>query len=194
MKKRIKSYKNFSKLDKTEITLEFEAGQELSWQNEHRGQNMVNFIYLNGFAGNVQSGSALGRRVILQLYNPSNATQISYLPTHVPETESYFPYTGPYITNRRNMRAFSFYNVNIENPPACLTTNTCCLTNETLISGNWNDASIWSCNHVPNDADDTVIQSGHSISTNNNTLSIKSLKNRGMLKLESGMILRIHFP
>jgi hypothetical protein len=93
----------FSKADRKEITLEFEAGQDLSWQEAHRGQNMVNFIYLDGISGNIQSGEASGRKVILQLYNQSFVTKISYLPTYVPENASYFPYTGPFILNRRGV-------------------------------------------------------------------------------------------
>lgn len=179
----------FSKVDKKEITLEFEAGQDLFWQEEHRGQRMVDFIYLDGISGNIQSGVAAGRRVVLQLYNSSNATKISYLPTYVPENASYFPYTGPFILNRRGMRAFSFYQVNLENVPACVTTNTCCATNESLISGHWNEPSIWSCNRIPNATDHTVINAGHIISIQNNINSVKSLMNKGVLKLEANQVL-----
>lgn len=184
----------FSKVDRKEITLEFEAGQDLSWQEEHRGQRMVDFIYLDGISGNVQSGIASGRRVILQLYNSSNATKISYLPTYVPENASYFPYTGPFILNRRGMRAFSFYQVNLENIPTCITTNTCCVTNESLISGNWNEPSIWSCNRIPNSTDNTIINAGHIITTQNNLNSVKSLTNKGVLKLGANNVVNIKLP
>ncbi len=183
----------YSKVDKTEITLEFQAGQELTWQNEYRGQQLTNFFYLDGISGNIQAGSTFGRRAILRLNNPSNATKISYLPAFVPETASYFPYSGPYITNRKNMRAFSFYEVNIENPPVCLLNNSCCLTNESLQSGNWNDASIWSCNHIPTNFDNTIIHAGHTILTSTN-IKVKSLKNDGILKLSNGTNLQVKFP
>lgn len=184
----------FSKIDRKEIILEFEAGQDLSWPEEHRGQKMADFIYLDGIPGNVQSGVASGRRVVLQLYNSSFATKISYLPTYVPENASYFPYTGPYILNRMGMRAFSFYQVNLENVPNCVATNTCCLTNESLISGNWNEPSIWSCNRIPNSMDNTVINAGHIISTQNSVNSVKSLMNKGVIKLGSNTVLNIKLP
>jgi hypothetical protein len=182
----------YSKLDKSEITLEFQAGQELTWQNEYQGQPLTNFFYLDGISGNVQAGNTFGRRAILALNNPSNATKISYLPSFVPETASYFPYSGPYITNRKNMRAFSFYNVNIENPPVCLLNNSCCSINESLQSGNWNDASIWSCNHIPTKFDNTFIHAGHTILTSTN-IEVKSLQNEGILKLSNGINLQVKF-
>ena len=184
----------YSKTNKKEITLEFEPGQDLSWQAQHRGQQIINFFYLDGLAGNVESGVVSGRRVVLQLYNPSTATKLSYLPTYVPETESYYPYTGPYILNRRGMRAFSFYQVDIENPPVCLTTNSCCSTNESLMSGNWTEPSLWSCNHVPNNSDNVIIRSGHIIYAGLGVNNVKSLRNQGILKFITTSTLRVNFP
>jgi hypothetical protein len=92
------------------------------------------------------------------------------------------------------MRAFSFYQVNLENVPTCVITNTCCITNESLISGNWNQPSIWSCNRIPNATDNTVINTGHTISTQNNINSVKSLMNKGVLKLGNGTSLKINLP
>lgn len=181
----------YSKLDKTEITLVFEAGQELLWQNEHRGQQMGNFFYLDGQSGHVASGRAVGRTVILQLNHPINATQISYLPAFVPESASYFPYSGPYLSNRKNMRAFSFYQVPIEAPPMCLQTNTCCLQNESLMSGNWHNSSIWSCNHVPTDTDEVIINHNHVITVNDENIHAKALSNQGTLILQNNTILKL---
>ncbi len=104
----------FSNREKTEITLQFENGQELNWTDQDRNLLMKNQYYLNGNNGFVSSGIASGNQVILKLSFPTTASLISYLPPFINSKSPDFPYTGPYIKNKRGMRALSFYEVKIE--------------------------------------------------------------------------------
>ena len=104
----------FSNKEKTEITLQFNDGQELSWTDQVRSLLMKNQYYLNGVNGNVASGFAVGNQVILKLNSPTTAASISYLPPLIDSKSPDFPYTGPYIKNKRGLRALSFYEVKIE--------------------------------------------------------------------------------
>lgn len=108
----------FSKADKSEITLSFPTGQELTWNEKTRNLLMKDFFYLDGVAGNVQSGSSNGNKIVLKLNSSSNATKISYLPAHIEPTSPDYPYTGPYITNKKGLRALSFYQVALDTMPA----------------------------------------------------------------------------
>lgn len=108
----------FSKADKSEITLSFPVGQELTWNEKTRNLLMKDFFYLDGVAGNVQSGSSNVNKIVLKLNNASNATKISYLPAHIEPTSPDYPYTGPYITNKKGLRALSFYEVPLDTMPA----------------------------------------------------------------------------
>jgi Carbohydrate esterase, sialic acid-specific acetylesterase/Secretion system C-terminal sorting domain/Fibronectin type III domain len=104
----------FSNKEKTEITLQFDNGQDLSWTDQVRNLLMKNQYYLNGINGVVSSGLASGNQVVLKLYSPTSASLISYLPPLIDSKSPDFPYTGPYIKNKRGLRALSFYEVKIE--------------------------------------------------------------------------------
>ena len=104
----------FSNREKTEITLQFDNGQELNWTDQVRNLLMKNQYYLNGINGVVSSGLATGNQVILKLNSPTTANSISYLPPLINAKSPDFPYTGPYIKNKRGLRALSFYEVKIE--------------------------------------------------------------------------------
>lgn len=104
----------FSNKEKTEITLQFDNGQELNWTDQVRNLLMKNQYYLNGINGVVASGLAAGNQVILKLNSPTTANLISYLPPSINSKSPDFPYTGPYIKNKRGLRALSFYEVKIE--------------------------------------------------------------------------------
>lgn len=104
----------FSNKDKTEITLQFDNGQELNWTDQVRNLLMKNQYYLNGINGVVALGLATGNQVILKLNSPTTANLISYLPPLINSKSPDFPYTGPYIKNKRGLRALSFYEVKIE--------------------------------------------------------------------------------
>ena len=104
----------FSNRDKTEITLQFDNGQELNWTDQVRNMSMKNQYYLNGINSIVSSGSASGNQVILKLLFPTTANSITYLPPLIPSKSPDFPYTGPYIKNKRGLRALSFYEFKID--------------------------------------------------------------------------------
>lgn len=104
----------FSNKEKTEITLQFDNGQELNWTDQVRNLLMKNQYYLNGINGVITSGTAIGNQVVLKLISPSSATLISYLPPSIDSKSPDFPYTGPYIKNKRGLRALTFHEVKIE--------------------------------------------------------------------------------
>ena len=104
----------FSNREKSEITLQFDNGQELNWTDQVRNLLMKNQYYLNGINGVVSSGLASGNQVILKLNSPTTASLISYLPPLIDSKSPDFPYTGPYIKNKKGLRALSFYEVKIE--------------------------------------------------------------------------------
>jgi hypothetical protein len=104
----------FSNKEKTEITLQFDTGQELIWTDQVRNLLMKNQYYLNGINGVVSSGFASNNQVVLKLNVPTTASLISYLPALIDSKSPDFPYTGPYIKNKKGLRALSFYEVKIE--------------------------------------------------------------------------------
>ena len=104
----------FSNREKTEITLQFDIGQELNWTDQVRNLFLKNQYYLNGVNGVISSGIASGNQVILKLNSPTKSTLISYLPPSIDSKSPDFPYTGPYIKNKRGLRALSFYEVKID--------------------------------------------------------------------------------
>ncbi|MEZ0483570.1 sialate O-acetylesterase [Fibrella aquatica] len=103
----------FSKKDGTEITLRFNDGQVLTWTDQFENVLLKNVFYIDGREGEVTGGRAAGNRIILTLKNPSSATKLTYLPPKVDPGGPNFPYRGPYITNKRGMRALSFYELSI---------------------------------------------------------------------------------
>ncbi len=107
----------FSQVDKSEITLTFQTGQELTWNEKTRNLLMENSFYLDGVIGKVTSGVAVGNKIILKLKAPSSESKITFLPPYIDSTSPDFPYTGPYITNKRGMRALSFYEFPIGEVP-----------------------------------------------------------------------------
>lgn len=104
----------FSNKEKTEITLLFDNGQELIWTDQVRNLLMKNQYYLNGINGVVSAGLAVANQVVLKLNSPTTANLVSYLPPLIDSKSPDFPYTGPYIKNKRGLRALSFFEVIIE--------------------------------------------------------------------------------
>jgi len=104
--------------DKKQLILSFDDGQELVYPDKYKANDKVtldmkDFFYLNGSAGNIISGKADGNRIILELNGSQNASSLKYLPDYLAEGGSFYPFTGPFITNKLGMRAFTFYDVNI---------------------------------------------------------------------------------
>ncbi len=104
----------FSTAARDELTISVKAGQTLVWPADVEGRQLSDYFYLDGQAGLVRAGRATGNRVVLTLKAPSNATTLTYLPLKgVP-----YLYTGPYLANKRGMRALSFLNFSLTAPPA----------------------------------------------------------------------------
>lgn len=97
-----------------EITIEFADEQTLVWTEQFGRLFMSDFFYVDGRAGEVTAGKAIGNWVVLTLKNPMTATKLTYLPPKIDPLSPDFPYRGPYVTNKRGMRALSFYEVPID--------------------------------------------------------------------------------
>ncbi|MGA0556507.1 sialate O-acetylesterase [Larkinella sp. VNQ87] len=103
-----------------EVVLEFEPGARMVWKQDTvvdgQTRDIRDYIYFD--YAHVQqerviaSGQADGNRVILKLSKPIAAKTITYLPDR-----SEKPFGGPFLKNRRGMRAFTFHNVAIGAAP-----------------------------------------------------------------------------
>ncbi|GAB3270674.1 hypothetical protein GCM10027347_41510 [Larkinella harenae] len=112
----------FGTANKNEIVLEFEPGTNMVWQQDTivNGQkiDLRDLIYFD-YAGDQQerviaSGVADNNRIVLKLTKPISAKTVTYLPNSYPTA-----FRGPFLKNRRGMRAFTFHNVAIsDTPPA----------------------------------------------------------------------------
>ncbi|CCH02546.1 Collagen alpha-1(VII) chain Long-chain collagen [Fibrella aestuarina BUZ 2] len=103
----------YSTAARDEITLQFNPGQRMNWTDGHGSLKLTQFLYLDGQAGSVQSGRAEDNRIILKLNGPSGASKLTYLPATYTNQQPDYPYRGPYLTNKRGLRALSFLDVPI---------------------------------------------------------------------------------
>jgi hypothetical protein len=104
--------------EKKQLILVFDEGQELVYPEPYHANpqvtlQMKDFFYLDGASGAVTSGKAEGNRIILELNGARQEKSINYLPMYIQEGGPYYPFRGPYITNKLGMRAFTFYSVPI---------------------------------------------------------------------------------
>jgi len=104
--------------EKKKLILVFDEGQQLVYPEQYRPTDnltldMKDFFYPDGYSGAVISGKAEGNRVMLELSSPQNASILNYLPQYMPENGAYYPYSGPYLSNKKGMRAFTFNNFSI---------------------------------------------------------------------------------
>ncbi|WP_375448188.1 sialate O-acetylesterase [uncultured Fibrella sp.] len=107
---------DFSKGDRSEITVQFNTDQELVWTEQFENLLLKDHFYLDGRSGEVTAGRVLRNRVILTLKGPTTATKLTYLPPKNDPISPGVPYRGPYITNKRGMRALSFFELPIGAP------------------------------------------------------------------------------
>jgi len=124
----------YSSGNKDEIILSFDEGQVLKWAADTtiKGQDgnplvmsLKNLFYLDNDEKNASfsAGRVDGNRVVLTLKNPSNANRISYLPSFIPKNLPLIVpfsfkigfFSGPFLKNKRDLGAFSFYDVAIGN-------------------------------------------------------------------------------
>lgn len=108
----------YNSAEKKSLTLVFDEGQELKYPEPYKHQggqilDLKDFFYFDHQAGAVASGKAEGNRVTLDLKTAQNAATLNYLPPYLEKESPYYPFTGPYITNAKGMRAFTFYDVPI---------------------------------------------------------------------------------
>ncbi len=106
----------YNSAEKKSITLVFDQSQQLKYPDPYKHPSgpvldLKEFFYLDHQAGAVTAGKAEGNRLILDLKAPQNATTLDYLPPYLEKEGPYYPFTGPYISNVRGMRAFTFLNV-----------------------------------------------------------------------------------
>ena len=105
----------YSNKDNTEITVQFDQGQEMTWTDQNRNLLMRNQFFLDGISGLISGGSVVNsNQVILKLISPVPLKTLSYLPPFIDNKSADYPYTGPYLKNKRGLRAFSFYEMKIE--------------------------------------------------------------------------------
>jgi hypothetical protein len=100
-----------------QVTLIFD--QPVNWPEPYQGIGMEKYIYLGSKKGLVKAGhSAPGNKIILDLYSPLNAKNITYLPEDNYHNTTDF-YKGPWLKNPRNVGALAFYKypLNVYSPP-----------------------------------------------------------------------------
>ena len=113
-----------SKIDKTEITLEFETDQKMVWISDtilydKSGrpvkQFMKNMFYFDGITENslVTNGRALDNKIIITLKSPPPNSKFNYLPSFHDDTD-FKQFGGPFLKNKIGMRVFSFDQVVID--------------------------------------------------------------------------------
>lgn len=112
----------FSNTSNTELTLVFQKSQQVVWPSAVKGLSPFDIFYFDGKSGNVIDGKVSDNNVILKLKAAPQSNIISYLPSLVESSSAIFPYSGPYIQNKRGLRAFSFFEYPIESKAVALTT------------------------------------------------------------------------
>jgi hypothetical protein len=104
--------------EKKQLVLTFDEGQQLIYPEPYKPNdqvtlNLKDFFYLDHNPGNIKSGIADNNRIILELSGTQTAATMDYLPPFAAEGGIFYPYTGPYIKNKKGMRALTFYHTNI---------------------------------------------------------------------------------
>lgn len=99
---------------KDKLTLVFDPGQQLIYPEPFKHPNgpvldPKDFFLVGGQSGSVAAGRADGNRIVLDLTRSQNATTLHYLPLYVEQGGPWYPFLGPYVTNARGMRAFTFF-------------------------------------------------------------------------------------
>lgn len=97
------------------LVLEFDKYQKMQFPdygiNKGNGTQALlkDYIYLDGIAGKITGGKAIGSKIILKLSEPVNAKRVTYCPDNFILNVELI--TGiPYLTNSRGLRALTFKN------------------------------------------------------------------------------------
>ncbi|SDL88109.1 T9SS type A sorting domain-containing protein [Siphonobacter aquaeclarae] len=146
----------FASPAKEEVVLQFEEGQEMIWPGDTTVQSydkkstptyqLIQWLYLDKQSGGVASGRVEGNRVYIRLKTPGAVTRLGYLPPNFPQMKSAdvpadgYPkqFSGPFLKNRRDLRAFSFWEVPVAAAINPLTGLTAKAEQETRIRLTWN--------------------------------------------------------
>ncbi|GGD50073.1 hypothetical protein GCM10011514_12840 [Emticicia aquatilis] len=112
---------------KDSLILEFDLNQKMSFPKDepkkdisHPSINVKDYIYLDGKAGNIESGNGVDNYIVLKLKTPSDAKKITYIPDNYTND---FIAVLPGITqikNSRGLMALTFKDLpitNINNAP-----------------------------------------------------------------------------
>ena len=147
---------------KDTVTLVFDDRMQMVWPadstlndlttGEAYQRRMKDFIYLDGQANLVSSGSANQKRVTLALTFPVSATSITYLPPFFADSHTKF-YDGVHLTNSRGMRAFSFADVPIGNALPVISLKSADLLARNNVALSWNMPPILPDNYEIERAD-----------------------------------------
>lgn len=107
---------------KDSLILEFDKNQKVSFPKDepkknitHPSINIKDYIYLDGKAGNIESGSGNGNHIILKLKTPVEAQKITYTPDNY-TTDFIAVLPGiTQIKNSRGIQALTFKDLTISN-------------------------------------------------------------------------------
>lgn len=156
------SQKAYYNSRKDTITLVFNDRMQMVWPadstlndlntGEAYQRRMKDFIYLDGQANLVSSGSANQKRVTLALTFPVSATSITYLPPFFEDSHTPF-YNGVHLTNSRGMRAFSFADVPIGNALPVVALKSADLLANNTVALSWNSPATLPDNYEIERAD-----------------------------------------
>jgi hypothetical protein len=97
------------------LVLRFHNTTTLLWPDPLNGYELEDYFYLDGVSGLVQSGTAEGDSVVLELTGPQFVDYLTYLPDRY-YNDSYEIYDGPWLVNSRGVGALSFYQLPVNNP------------------------------------------------------------------------------
>lgn len=106
---------------KDSLILEFDKNQKMDFPkfpistSSKISTDIKDYIYLNGKAGNIASGSSSGNFVILRLKEPQTAETVTYTPDYYPLDLVNFLPGLPQIKNSRGIRAFTFKDFPVTN-------------------------------------------------------------------------------
>lgn len=114
---------------KDSVTLVFQERQKLNYPVTYFYGNhyryMQNYIYMtmddshlkfNQLNTPVIAGSGIDNKIVLKLNAPQNFKYITYLPACFSDIYS-ISYNGPHFFNQKNLKAFSFYCLPVQNTP-----------------------------------------------------------------------------
>lgn len=103
---------------KDSLTIIFNEASEMIYPSDSTlggyTRSLKDFFYFDNPNQKVESGVAVGNRIILKINGYFGASKINYLPPFFADTYSQY-YDGPFLKNSSGVSAFSFVNLDIGN-------------------------------------------------------------------------------